>query len=68
MQNRSPLPEDGFVREKALVGPDGLIPISRSALWEWVRKGTFPAPVKLGPRVTAWRVQDVRQFLDKKSA
>jgi hypothetical protein len=25
-----------------------------------VRSGRFPASVKLGPRITAWRVEDIR--------
>ena len=36
-----------------------LIPISRASWWRGVREGRFPAPVKLGPRTTAWRLSDV---------
>jgi predicted DNA-binding transcriptional regulator AlpA len=28
-----------------------------------VKLGTFPKPIKLGPRITAWRVEDVRKFI-----
>ncbi|WP_269900292.1 helix-turn-helix transcriptional regulator [Paenalcaligenes faecalis] len=37
--------------------------IAHSTIWLWVRQGRFPAPVKLGPRVTAWRKSDVSQWL-----
>ena len=37
-------------------------------LWRRVKAGTFPKPVKLSERVTAWRVEDVRQWLDAQTA
>jgi prophage regulatory protein len=36
--------------------------ISRQTLWNWVRKGRFPAPVKLGANTTRWRQSDVEQY------
>lgn len=56
------LPEVGFIREVQLV--PGIIPISPATLRRWVRSGRFPQPVKLSDRVTAWRVEDVRTWLD----
>jgi predicted DNA-binding transcriptional regulator AlpA len=29
-----------------------------------VRSGRFPQPVKLSPRVTAWRASDIRALID----
>lgn len=40
-----------------------LFPVSKSAWWLGVREGKYPASVKLGPRTTAWRVEDIRQLL-----
>lgn len=57
------LPREGFVREKALLAPIGPLPFSRSTLWHLCRTNRFPAPVKLSPKVTAWRVEDVRAFI-----
>lgn len=37
----------------------GRYPFSSPTLWRMVRAGTFPAPVKLAPRVTAWRTEDL---------
>jgi predicted DNA-binding transcriptional regulator AlpA len=35
-------------------------PVSKSTWWAGVRSGRFPAPVKLGERITAWRAEDIR--------
>jgi len=40
------------------------VPVGRSTLLGWVRAGTFPAPVKLGPMTTAWRASDVQAWAD----
>lgn len=54
------LPEVGFVRL-----PDVLkiYPVSRSHWWVGVKEGRYPKPVKLGPKITAWRVEDIRQLI-----
>lgn len=54
------LPETGFVRL-----PDVLrvIPVSRSTWLNWVRDGKAPRAVKLGPRTTAWRVEEIRALI-----
>lgn len=58
--------------ELAKVGPrtpraatPGIIPWSKSKLWDAVSKGEFPAPVKLSARTTAWPISSVRAFLAK---
>ena len=38
------------------------IPIHRNTLRRWVAEGRFPAPCKLGPGVTAWRLDDVERW------
>lgn len=49
-------------------GHEGMLPASAATLWRWARNGTFPAPIKLGPGTTAWRVQDVEAWLKARSA
>lgn len=44
-----------------------LVPIARSTLWLWVSQGRFPQPIKLGPRTTAWREEDVNRFIEEAS-
>lgn len=64
------LPDSAFLRESQLVQdpkrPDypALLPLSAATLWRMVAAGTFPKPIKLSSRVTAWRVADVRMFLN----
>ena len=41
----------------------GLVPVKKSCWWAGVKTGRFPKPVKLGPRVTAWRVEDIRALI-----
>jgi len=45
-----------------------LVPVSRSTWWSRVRSGDFPQPVKLGPRMTAWRAADIAALLERLSS
>ncbi|MEL7274530.1 MAG: AlpA family phage regulatory protein [Pseudomonadota bacterium] len=65
MPNQTTLPETGFLRLRSIISPDGPIPVSKSKWWAGVKDGRFPAPVKLGPRITAWRVEDIRSLIEK---
>ena len=67
---RSTLPETGLLRLPQIVGDakaqppvPALIPVSRSTWWAGVKSGRYPQPVKLGPRITAWRVEDIRWLI-----
>lgn len=44
-----------------------LIPVSRSAWWAGCKNGRYPKPVKIGPRTTAWRAEDIKALLRKLS-
>lgn len=44
-----------------------IIPVSRSTWWLWVKQGRAPAPVKLGPRVNAWRADDLAEIANQHS-
>jgi prophage regulatory protein len=57
------LPATGFVRLTSVLAPKGPIPVSKSTWWAGVKTGRYPAPVKLGPRITAWRVEDIRALV-----
>ena len=56
------LPEVGYLRLSQILN---IIPISKSAWWEGCRSGLYPKPVKLGPRTTAWRVEDIRKLMER---
>ncbi len=57
------LPAEGFLRLSSILAPGGPIPVSKSTWWAGVKAGRFPKPVKLGPRITAWRVEDIRALI-----
>jgi len=54
------LPATGFLRLPAVLS---LIPVARSTWWAGVKSGRYPKPVKLGPRMSAWRAEDVRSLI-----
>lgn len=56
------LPQTGFVRAKLLLR---LIPFSKATLWRRVKAGSFPGPVRLSEGITAWRVEDVRRWIQE---
>lgn len=41
---------------------------SRSSIYLKIQDGTFPKPVKLGPRAVAWIEAEVMQWIDGKIA
>ena len=41
-----------------------IVPFSSSTVWRKVRTGDFPSPIKVSAGVTAWRVGDVRAWLE----
>ena len=66
------LPPTGYLRLAQIVGDakaqppiPAIIPVSKSTWWAGVKAGRFPAPVKLGPRITAWRVEDIRALIER---
>lgn len=61
--NPSKLPDEGFVRVSHIVKPYGPIPMSRAQWLQGVKDGRYPQPVKLSARITAWRVEDIRAFI-----
>jgi predicted DNA-binding transcriptional regulator AlpA len=50
------IPPTGFLRLPQVLA---LVPISKTSWWEGCKDGRFPKPVKLGPRTTAWRAEDI---------
>ena len=71
MQN---LPETGYLRLPQIIGNpkakpaiSALIPVCKSSWWQGVRSGRYPKPVKLGPRTTVWRVEDIRPLIQQVS-
>ena len=51
------IPTTGFLRLHQILE---FFPISKSAWW----KGCYPKPLKLGPRTTVWRAEDIKAFIE----
>ncbi len=50
---------DRLLRLSQIIGPEGLIPVSRATWWRGVKDGRFPKPFKLSSRITVWHATDV---------
>ena len=55
------IPSTGFLRLPQVLA---LVPISKSAWWQGCRTERYPKPVKLGPRTTVWRAEDIKVFIE----
>ena len=38
--------------------------ISKSSVWEGCRTGRLPQPIKIGPRTTVWKAEDIDAFIE----
>ncbi len=52
---------DKLIRRPDVEARTGL---SRSTIYDWMKRGEFPQPVKLGARLVAWRESDVTTWLE----
>jgi predicted DNA-binding transcriptional regulator AlpA len=55
----------GYVRLADILAPVGPLPIGKSTWSAGVKAGRYPAAVKLGPRITAWRVEDILALMEQ---
>lgn len=64
------LPNSGYLRLAQIIGDPKrgvppIIPVSRSTWWAGVKSGRYPQPTRrLGPRITAWSVSDIRHLIE----
>lgn len=40
-----------------------LIPIGRSTWWKWVAEGKAPKGLKIGPKTTVWKSEEIHQLI-----
>lgn len=66
------LPETGLLRLNQIIGDRNaeppvppIIPVGKTCWWQGVKSGRFPQPVRLGPRIVAWRVEDIKAIIEK---
>lgn len=61
MIHTSTNPAGGFLRLPEILK---LYPVSKSTWWAGVKSGRYPKPVKLGPKMTAWRTEDIYALIE----
>ena len=55
-QKQSSILTSGFLRLPQILA---IFPIGKSSWWRGCQTGRYPKPVKLGPRTTVWRAEDI---------
>lgn len=55
------LPQTGHIRVNQVAV---FVPFSTSTIWRKVRAGKFPKPYILSERITAWKVEEVRAWIE----
>ena len=54
------IPDAGYMRLPQILR---FIPIGRSTFWKWVKDGKAPKGIKLGPKTTVWKAEDIRELI-----
>jgi predicted DNA-binding transcriptional regulator AlpA len=62
LQNQPSIPSYGYLRLPQVLA---IFPVGKSSWWEGCRTGRYPKPVKLGPRTTVWRAEDIVAFIKR---
>lgn len=52
--------EEKLIRLKEVLQ---LLPLSRTSWWAGVKSGKYPAPVKLGKRITCWKNSEIKELI-----
>jgi prophage regulatory protein len=55
--------EQVFMRKKEVLA---IIGMKTTWLFEAVKEGSFPRPVRLGARAVGWRTTDVKKWIDSR--
>ena len=54
-----------FIRLPEVISRTGY---RRTSIYEKIAEGTFPAPIKLGPRAVAWVSEEIEKRMDARVA
>ena len=54
-----------FIRLPEVINRTGY---RRTSIYEKIAEGTFPAPIKLGPRAVAWVSEEIEDWMDARVA
>lgn len=74
VQRYTSMAKEGFYRIWHIIGDPKanqpippIIPVSRTTFLNGVKSGKYPKSVKIGDRITAWRVEDIDALVDSLS-
>ena len=65
LQEYSMGPTKKFIRLPEVINRTGY---RRTSIYEKISEGTFPAPIKLGPRAVAWVSEEIDKWMDARIA
>ena len=57
------LPDMAMIQVRPLINFK-VLPYSATTIWRKCRTGEFPAPIKMSSGITAWKVGDIRKYLE----
>lgn len=57
------LPDMAMIQVRPLINFK-VLPYSATTIWRKCRSGEFPAPIKMSSGITAWKVGDIRKYLE----
>ena len=63
VQQHSSVPPSAILRRRDVQSRTGL---SKSSLYRITKDGTFPAPVRLGPRCVGWIEAEVQAWIERR--
>ena len=66
MEDRPTAVQARYLRLAQIIGPNGILPISRSGFYLKVKAGEIPPPLKIGARISVWRESDILDFIESK--
>lgn len=67
-QSTNPTPPEGIDPVMRMPSVRATVCLSKGAIQQGVKLGTFPAPIRLGPKAIGWRMSAIKQWLDTRPA
>lgn len=55
--------EQEYLRLGDIIGPGGLLPVSRATFYSLIAKGVMPRPIKVG-RASLWRRSEINTAIE----
>ena len=66
---------DKFIRLTTILGDpkaippiDPIVPVCRATFYAGIKKGIYPKPIKLSPRVSVWRASEIYALVNDKQS